>query len=697
MSFRHPARERFLAALLAGALTFSAGGLAACDDEDISSAGSASGIAGTDLSLAGLRDYYVDTDSAKSATVLVYMVGSDLESEYGAASADIQEMIEAECGKNVNIVVETGGASSWEFSPEADGSSRQRWHITENGAELLEDTGSDSMLDKSEVTDFIDFATASYPADRYLMVFWDHGGGTIGGFGSDENYPDDEPLSLADLRQALLDSGQKFDIVGFDACLMGTIETAYALEPCADYLIASEEYEPGEGWSWTGFLSKLEDDPSTSSVELGKRAIDDYYAVYADEDYTDVTLSLIDLHEVPNVYENMSSFLASAESAIASDNSRFKELSQARSRAASFADGQIDQVDLIDLIGRTDFDGEDSLEAAVRSCVKYRSATSIDGANGLALYFPYDEVSSYEGMRSTLTEISYTKPTEFYDYFLSIMGSSSSGGTGVGSILSSIQSALSSAAGTDEAASSASGGDFASSSSQGSSWFSDVSESFSYDELPSSLELQESEGSYIVSMDDTLWDALADFQVSVMQRNPKNESEYIYLGSDNVWDTDTYGNIIVDYDGTWTAIDGNIVSFFGDTPTALADGTYSFTGTIPAILNGEERIDIIVYWPPEDQSVGYVQGWRSHEQTQSHIFGHGLSSFSAGDEIVPIFDVYDEDGSWLRTMAGDAITISDPDSIEVTYESPGNEPTYFWGTLTTVYGDAIDTEALAIE
>ncbi|MCI6262679.1 MAG: hypothetical protein MR610_05415 [Olsenella sp.] len=52
---------------------------------------------------------------------------------------------------------------------------------------------------------------------------------------------------------------------------------------------------------------------------------------------------------------------------------------------------------------------------------------------------------------------------------------------------------------------------------------------------------------------------------------------------------------MADAHGTWTAIDGHIVSFFGDAPTALSDGTYSFTGTTPAILNGEERIDIVVY------------------------------------------------------------------------------------------------------
>lgn len=270
---------------------------------------------------------------------------------------------------------------------------------------------------------------------------------------------------------------------------------------------------------------------------------------------------------------------------------------QARSHATSFADGQIDQVDLIHLTERTDFAGKDSLEAAVRSCVKYRSATSIEGANGLALYFPYDEVSSCEGMRSTLAEISCTKPTEFYDYFLSIMGSSTGPlpETGTGSIPSSIQSAISSAAGSDEAVSSASGSDFAADALDGSSWLSDVSESFAYDELPSSLELAETDDGYVVEMDDTLWDVLGDFQVSVMQRNPKNGDEYILLGSDNVWDTDAYDSIIVGFDGTWTAIGGHIVSFFGDAPTALSDGTYSFTGTIPAILNGEERIDIVVY------------------------------------------------------------------------------------------------------
>lgn len=285
------------------------------------------------------------------------------------------------------------------------------------------------------------------------------------------------------------------------------------------------------------------------------------------------------------------------------------------------------------------------------------------------------------------------------NYSHSIMGSSKGSlpETGTGSILSSIQSAISSAAGSDEAASSASGDDFAADALDGSSWFSDVSESFAYDELPSSLELAETDDGYVVEMDDTLWDVLADFQVSVMQQNPKNGDEYTLLGSDNVWDTDADDNIVVVLDGTWTAIDGHIVSFFGDAPTALSDGTYSFTGTIPAILNGEERIDIVVYQPPDNQSRSYIQGWRSHEQTQSHVFGHGFSGFSPGDEIAPPLRCLRRRRKLAPYDDGRCHHHLGPQEYQGRLRACTRYRNLFWGTLTTVYGDAIDTEVLVVE
>ena len=146
-----------------------------------------------------------------------------------------------------------------------------------------------------------------------------------------------------------------------------------------------------------------------------------------------------------------------------------------------------------------------------------------DTANGLALYFPYEEVSSYDGMRSALQEISHTKPTEFCDYFLRIMGSSTStygsGGSGSSSEgsgdlsgLSDLIDALSNEFATtkeDQAADSAAGGDYATDAYAGSFWFTDLSSDFSYQELPSSLPLVEDGSNCVVEMDDTLWEALA--------------------------------------------------------------------------------------------------------------------------------------------------------------------------------------------
>ena len=47
-----------------------------------------------------------------------------------------------------------------------------------------------------------------------------------------------------------------FDLVGFDACLMASVEVAKIIEPHAKYMIASEEVEPGHGWHLDRLWSK---------------------------------------------------------------------------------------------------------------------------------------------------------------------------------------------------------------------------------------------------------------------------------------------------------------------------------------------------------------------------------------------------------------------------------------------------------
>ena len=674
---------------LACILSLSCLGLAGCADE--TPAGAPAGVSGTDLSTAGLRDYYVDVASAKSATVMVYMCGSDLESGYGAASADIEEMLEADLGDNVNVVLETGGASEWSFSPEADPSTRQRWVLEDGEASLVQDAGEGTMLDEDEVTDFCSWAAKEYPADRYILIFWDHGGGTIGGFGYDENYPDASALTLSQLRNAIKASGVAFDMVGFDACLMATVECAWAMEPVADYLVASEQTEPGDGWSWTGFLNQLGSDPSTATTDLGKTIIDDFSAHYAETGEEDTTLSLIDLREISRVYERLSSFLDEAADSIEADNALFTTMSGARSRAKSYAEDSVDQVDLVDMVDRSDFEGADDVSEAVASCIKYRSDTS-SGSNGIAMYFPYSEVSQYSDVRQVLEDIGYTGPVAFYDYFLSVMGNSpTSSSHGIVSSYASTQVAQDS--GTAASASSSSDS-YANESLSSEGWFEDLSNEFSYQELPDELELASDGSNWVVEMDDSLWGDFADFQITVMQNY---DDGYLMLGTDDAYQVTDDGNIAVDFDGEWLSIDGSFFSFYCDAPEETEDGEIRYSGTIPAILNGGERVDLVVTWPTasergDGETIGYVQGYRM--SGQDYVLGRGLGQLEAGDTLTPVFDYFDSEGNWVETLQGDAITVSDPSDVEVRYEDTGDASVLFWGTLTTVYGSQVDTEVL---
>lgn len=108
----------------------------------------------------------------------------------------------------------------------------------------------------------------------------------------------------------------------------------------------------------------------------------------------------------------------------------------------------------------------------------------------------------------------------------------------------------------------------------------------------------------------------------------------------------------------------------------------------------------MVTWPTasergDGEAIGYVQGYRM--SGQGYVLGRGLGQLKAGDTLTPVFDYFDSEGSWVETLQGDAITVSDPSNIEVRYEDAGDADVVFWGTLTTVYGSQVDTEVLTTE
>ncbi len=198
-------------------------------------------------------------------------------------------------------------------------------------------------------------------------------------------------------------------------------------------------------------------------------------------------------------------------------------------------------------------------------------------------------------------------------------------------------------------------------------------------------------------MDDDLWDAFSDFQITVMQNYGDG---YLMLGTDDAYQVTDDENIAVDFDGEWLSIDGSFFSFYCDEPEETEEGEIRFSGTIPAILNGGERVDLVVTWPTasergDGEAIGYVQGYRM--SGQGYVLGRGLGQLKAGDTLTLVFDYFDSEGNWVETLQGDAITVFDPSNVEVRYEDAGDADVVFWGTLTTAYGSQVDTEVLTTE
>ena len=107
-------------------------------------------------------------DHSSTYTLMVYLCGSDLESSWGLATADLREMIEGYNGnESVNIIVQTGGSYFW-HNYSVKGDSCQRFKVTRNTIELIDDTLGDRPMNEGKtLSDFI-----SYTAANYTVLFY---------------------------------------------------------------------------------------------------------------------------------------------------------------------------------------------------------------------------------------------------------------------------------------------------------------------------------------------------------------------------------------------------------------------------------------------------------------------------------------------------------------------------------------------
>ena len=201
-----------------------------------------------------------DTSGNVSWTFMTYISDSDLE--YFA----IEDMIEMErvgSTDNVNIVVQIDrwdgyDKPDWNDDSNGDWETAKRYLITKEnkgdhviGSTAVEELGEINTGDPDELVECVQWAQTNYAAEHYALNIWNHGSGATG-VAYEQSCPDycwyygneADKLELSEIDYALnqiTNNGEnKLDIVGFDACLMSTIEVVEVVAPYSNIMIGSE-------------------------------------------------------------------------------------------------------------------------------------------------------------------------------------------------------------------------------------------------------------------------------------------------------------------------------------------------------------------------------------------------------------------------------------------------------------------------
>ncbi len=354
-----------------------------------------------------------------------YLCGSDLETYGGAATDDLFEMMDVELPEGVKIVIQTGGALEWQnnfVSSEV----MQRYVYDHNGLNLIEEVDNASMGDPNTLVDFLSFAEEKYPADRTMVNFWNHGGGSVTGAAFDELFNNDS-LTLEELHSAfenVYGTGSQdypVDIVGFDTCLMATFATANTFSDFSNYLVASEELEPGNGWYYTGIMDALAENPTIHPEELGQVICDTFvYGCELAGTEDEITLSVTDLSKLAPVVEAYDNFgLQALDYAVNQDTAIFTRMANVANSVENYGgntreQGYTNMMDMGQFVQNLEeyFPEESSAVIdALNDAVVYKvgSVYRPDGM-GLASYFPYD------GEFDTFMEYSMVSPSVSFNF-----------------------------------------------------------------------------------------------------------------------------------------------------------------------------------------------------------------------------------------------------------------------------------------
>ena len=269
----------------------------------------------------------VKNEQLDAYTILLYMCGSDLESnnattsQGGQATRDITEILSVSCPSNVNFVIQTGGSTKWSTKYNISATQLGRYHV--NNKSLVQDAQLDqaSMGDYATFRDFLDWGMVTYPAKKYGVIMWDHGG-AMEGCCQDDNF-DGDTLLNSEVIQAVWDArilagvSEKLEFIAYDVCLMQVQDIAEFNSYNFNYMIASQESEGGTGYDYDAWLPTLYNNAATvSTVTLLTKIADTFITEQGTT--SDQTQSVLDLSMMPAYYQAFEALAAKLRTVITS-------------------------------------------------------------------------------------------------------------------------------------------------------------------------------------------------------------------------------------------------------------------------------------------------------------------------------------------------------------------------------------------
>ena len=231
----------------------------------------------------------VGKKALKKWTVMVFVNAKNNLESYGLSDVNEMEMIGS--SDKVNIVAELGRLPGYS-SADGDWKGSRRYLINKDNntnaitSPVLMEIPNSDMGSWEYLVGFTKWSMEKFPAENYMLIVWNHGSG----WNKDNMFESSKGLSYDDvtnnhmttpqIRMALEKIG-KINIFSMDACLMQMAEVAYEIKDYANYVVASEEIELADGYTYNTFLGPLVSNPNMDGAALSKATVDSFVDHYA--------------------------------------------------------------------------------------------------------------------------------------------------------------------------------------------------------------------------------------------------------------------------------------------------------------------------------------------------------------------------------------------------------------------------------